>query len=127
MKDPLTGEKRPISGVRDRWMSAQVRHDIPRTQLAWSAYAEHNHYEKYFYLTEVFRELDLPWIVGGYIEHKNVLGMKVRFSVDNVLNGKHLFYRRVFEGYRDRTPLSFYQRQNQLVGPLFSISVKGTF
>ena len=127
VKDPLTGEKRPISGVRDRWMSAQVRHDIPRTQLAWSAYAEHNHYEKYFYLTEVFRELDLPWIVGGYIEHKDVLGMKVRFSVDNVLNGKHLFYRRVFEGYRDRTPLSFYQRQNQLVGPLFSISVKGTF
>lgn len=127
VKDPLTAEKRPISGVRDRWMSAQIRHDIPGTQLAWSAYAEHNHYEKYFYLTEVFRELDLPWIAGVYVEHKNVLGMKVRFSVDNILNGKHLFYRRVFEGYRDRTPLSFYQRQNQLIGPLFNISIKGTF
>lgn len=127
VKDPLTGEKRPISGVRDRWMSAQVRHDIPGTQLAWSAYAEHNHYEKFFFLTEVFRELDLPWIVGGYIEHKNVFGLKVRFTVDNVLNGKHLFYRRVFEGYRDRTPLSFYQRQNQLIGPLFNVSIKGTF
>jgi hypothetical protein len=127
VKDPLTGEKRPISGVRDRWFSAQVRHDIPGTQLAWSAYAEHNHYEKFFFLTEVFRELDLPWIAGGYIEHKDVFGLKVRFQVDNVLNGKHLFYRRVFEGYRDRTPLSFYQRQNQLIGPLFRVSVKGTF
>jgi hypothetical protein len=127
VKDPLTAEKRPISGVEDRWMSAQVRHDIPGTQLAWSAYAEHRHFEKNFFLTEVYRGLDLPWIVGGYIEHKNIFGLKVRLNVDNVLNGRHLFYRRVYEGYRDRTPLAFYQRANQLVGPLISISVKGTF
>jgi hypothetical protein len=38
-----------------------------------------------------------------------------------------LFYRHVYEGYRDRTPLAFYQRQNQLIGPLFSVSLKGTF
>jgi outer membrane receptor for ferrienterochelin and colicins len=75
----------------------------------------------------VYRSLDLPWISGFYVEHKNVMGMKLRFTVDNVLNGRHLFYRHVFKGYRDRTPLDFYQRQNQLIGPLFSISLKGTF
>jgi hypothetical protein len=69
----------------------------------------------------------LPWISGFYVEHKNVLGMKLRVSVDNILNGRHLFYRHVYQGYRDRTPLAFYQRQNQLIGPLFSISLKGTF
>jgi len=127
VKDPLTAEKRPISGVQDAWFNAQVRHDIPGTQLAWSAYAQYQHYEKNFFLTEVYRGLDLPWIVGGYIEHKNVFGLKVRLNIDNVLNGRHLFYRHVYEGYRDRTPLAFYQRANQLVGPLFSISVKGTF
>lgn len=127
VKDPLTGEKRPISGVRDSWLSAQIRHDIPGTQLAWSAYAQYGHYEKNYYLTEVYRSLDLPWISGFYIEHKNVMGLKIRFTVDNVFNGRHLFYRHVYEGYRDRTPLAFYQRQNQLIGPLFSISVKGTF
>lgn len=127
VKDPLTGEKRPISGVRDSWLNAQIRHDIPGTDLAWSAYAFYGHYEKYFYLTEVFRELDLPWISGFYIEHKNVMGLKVRFTVDNIFNNRHLFYRHVYEGYRDRTPLAFYQRQNELIGPLFKISVKGTF
>jgi len=127
VKDPLTFEKRPISGVQDAWFNAQVRHDIPGTQFAWSAYAQYQHYEKNFYLTEVYRGLDLPWISGFYVEHKNVLGMKLRVSVDNILNGRHLFYRHVYEGYRDRTPLAFYQRQNQLIGPLFSVSLKGTF
>ena len=127
VKDPLTAEKRPISGVQDAWFSAQVRHDIPGTQLAWSAYAQYQHYEKNFFLTEVYRSLDLPWISGFYVEHKNLLGLKVRISVDNILNGRHLFYRHVYEGYRDRTPLAFYQRANQLIGPLFRISVKGTF
>ena len=127
VKDPLTAEKRPISGFQDAWFSAQVRHDIPGTPLAWSAYAQYQHYGKNFYLTEVYHSLDLPWISGFYVEHKNLLGMKLRVSVDNILNGRHLFYRHVYEGYRDRTPLAFYQRQNQLVGPLFSISLKGTF
>jgi hypothetical protein len=127
VRDPLTGEKRPISGVEDSWFNAEFRHDIPGTQLAWKVYAEYQHYEKYFYLTEVYRSLDLPWITGFYVEHKNVFGMKLRVSVDNILNGRHLFYRHVYEGYRDRTPLAFYQRQNQLIGPLFSISLKGTF
>ncbi len=127
VKDPLTAEKRPISGVQDAWFNAQIRHDIPGTQLAWSAYAQYQHYEKNFFLTEVYRSLDLPWISGFYVEHKNVLGLKVRFNVDNILNGRHLFYRHVYKGYRDRTPLDFYQRANQLIGPLFSISVKGTF
>src|SRR5205085_7536052 len=92
VKDPLTGEKRPISGVQDSWMSAEIRHDIAGTQLAWGAYAQHNHYEKNFFLTEVYRSLDLPWLEGGYIEHKNVFGLKVRFTVDNLFNGRHLLY-----------------------------------
>jgi hypothetical protein len=127
VRDPLTQDKRPISGVRDRWGNVQVRHDIPGTSWAWSAYAQHNHYEKNFFLTEVYRGLDIPWMVGGYVEHKNVFGMTVRASVDNVLNGRHLVYRNVYSGYRDRSPLAFYERRNQLVGPLFSLSVKGTF
>ena len=40
-------------------------------------------------LTEVFRSSDIPWIAGFYVEHKNVLGMTVRPTVDNVLNGRH--------------------------------------
>ena len=131
VKDPLTHALRPISGVRSRWGSIQVRHDIPHTQLAWSAYIQYNYYTRNFLLTETSRTLDLPWLGGFYIEHKNLLGTKVRFSVDNVLDGllqgRHMRYRHVFKGYRDRTELDFFERDDELVGLLFNLSIKGTF
>jgi outer membrane receptor for ferrienterochelin and colicins len=127
VRDPLTGDKREISGVRDRWGSAQIRHDIPHTPFAWSAYLQYNHYARNYYLTEVFRSLDLPWIAGFYVEDKDVWGLKIRFSVDNVFNGRHLLGRTVYDGFRDRAPILFIEKHNQLVGPLFRLSVKGTF
>jgi hypothetical protein len=127
VRDPLTGEKRAITGVQDRWFNAQVRHDIPGTQIAWSAYVQYRHYSRYFYLTEVFSSQDLPWIAGFYVEDKNVFGTTVRLSVDNVFNGRHLLDRTVWEGFRDRTPIAFVEKHNQLVGPIFTLSVKGNF
>jgi hypothetical protein len=127
VRDPLTGEKRAITGVQDKWMTAQIRHDIPGTQLAWSAYAQYRHYSRYFYLTEVFSSQDLPWIAGFYVEDKNVFGTTVRFTVDNVFNGRHLLDRTVWDGFRDRTPVAFIEKHDQLVGPIFTLSVKGNF
>jgi hypothetical protein len=131
VKDPLTAEKRPISNIRSKWWSVQVRHDIPGTQLAWSAYVQYNYYTRTFLLTELDRTLDIPYIAGLYVEDKNVFGTTVRFSVDNVLDGvldgRHKEWRTVYEGYRDRTPLSFFQKQNELVGLLFNISIRGNF
>jgi hypothetical protein len=131
VKDPLTLEKRPISNIRSKWWSVQVRHDIPGTQLAWSAYVQYNYYTRTFLLTELDRTLDIPYIAGFYVEDKNVFGTTVRFSVDNildgVLDGRHKEWRTVYEGYRDRTPLSFFEKHNELVGPLFNISIRGNF
>ena len=131
VKDPLTHETRPISNIKSKWWSVQVRHDIPGTQLAWSAYVQYNYYTRTFLLTELDRTLDIPYIAGFYVEDKNVFGTTVRFSVDNVLDGvldgRHKEWRTVYEGYRDRTPLSFFEKHNELVGPLFTLSVKGNF
>ncbi len=127
VRDPLTGQKRSIGGNYDKWMSARIRHDIPGTPFAWSAYVEYNHYAKYYYLTEVYSSQDLPWISGFYVEDKNVMGLTVRASVDNIFNGRHTFNRTVYAGYRDRTPVSFFEDHDDLVGPLFKLSVKGTF
>jgi outer membrane receptor for ferrienterochelin and colicins len=127
VRDPLTGDKRQISGVRSKWFFTQLRHDIPGTQIAWSAYADYGRFAKYYYLTEVFRSWEGPWFVGAYVEHKNVHGMTVRLSVDNLLNGRHFFSRTVYSGYRDREPINFIQKQDQLIGPIISLRVKGTF
>ena len=127
VEDPLTHKKRPITNVQDAWGSARIRHDIPGTPFAWSLYVQHQHYTKNYYLTEIYRELDLPWISGFYVEDKNFLGLTVRFTVDNVPEGWHYFDRTVYAGFRDVAPVAYYERHHDLVGPLFTLSIKGTF
>jgi len=127
VKDPLTGEARPISGTRDYWALVNLRHDIGGTNLAWGAGFGYDHYDKYFRLTEVFRSWEGPYWLEVFVEHKDIMGMTVRASVDNLLNARHRLIRTVYEGYRDRTPIQFYQDSNQLIGPIFELSVRGTF
>lgn len=127
VKDPLTGEDRPISGNRDRWVNASLRHDVPGTDYAWGSTLSHNHYNKYYYLSEVFRSWEGPWWLGAYVEHKDVAGMTVRATVGNILNARHRFVRTVYAGWRDTDPVAFVQDNNQLIGPIFSLSVRGNF
>jgi hypothetical protein len=61
------------------------------------------------------------------VEHKNLFGLTVRATINNVFNGRHLLNRTVYTGFRDRNPVNFIEKHDQLVGPLFNLSVKGTF
>jgi outer membrane cobalamin receptor len=127
VKDPLTGEKRPISGVQNRWISLSLRHDVPHTKLAWGIDGNYGHMTKNYFLTEVFRSWEGPNFVDLYVEDKDVFGLTVRATVGNVLNARHRWTRYVYEDWRDSSPVAFIQRNNQLIGPIFSLQVKGTF
>jgi outer membrane receptor for ferrienterochelin and colicins len=127
VRDPLTGRARPISGIEDRSAFLQLRDDVPHTRFAWSAYVQHRHFVSNYLLTEIDQTLDIPWLVGFYLEDKNVLGTTVRFTVDNVFNGRHLEFRQVFTGFRDTAPIAFIEHHDELVGPIFTLSVKGNF
>jgi outer membrane receptor for ferrienterochelin and colicins len=127
VRDPLTGLKRPISGVQNRWINLTLRHDIPGTQWAWGGEFNYGHYTRNYFLTEVFRSWEGPNWLSAYIEHKNVMGMTVRAGVSNILNARHRWTRYVYEDWRDSSPLDSIQRNNQLIGPIFTLNVKGTF
>lgn len=127
VRDPLTGENRPISGTQFRWIEAELRHDIPGTDFAWGTTAFHGKMGKFYRLTEVFRSWEGPWWVGAYVEHKDVMGLTVRAQVGNILNARHRVERTIYSGFRDTAPIAFTQSQNQLIGPIFSFMVKGTF
>ncbi len=127
VEDPLTGEKRPISSTRDAWAFFNWRHDVPKTDWAWGGYAEYSHYTKTYFLTEVYRSWEGPWWVGLFVEHKDVMGLTVRATAGNLLNARHRWTRFIYSDWRDTAPLTTIQRNNQLIGPIFSFSVKGTF
>ena len=127
VRDPLTGEKRPISGIRNRWINLALRHDVPNTPFAWGVYGDYSQYTKNYFPTEVFRSWEGPWWVGVFVEHKNIMGLTVRADAGNLLNGRHYFQRVAYTGRRNVSPVAFYQRHDQLIGPIFTLSVRGNF
>jgi hypothetical protein len=127
LKDPLTGDRRPISGTRTRVIDLSLRHDVPRTELAWGLNFSNEHYSPYYRLTEVFRSWEGPLWLSAYVEHKDVMGLTVRGQVGNILNARHRLERRVHSGFRTTNPLSFTQSNDQLIGPIFQFLVKGNF
>ena len=127
VRDPLTGEMRPISGTQDRWAELDFRHDLPNSDFAWGVTAGLNHNTAYYYLTEVNRENEGPWFTNVFVEHKDVFGLTVRAQVGNVLNGRHYYDRQVYAGRRNASPLVFRQRNDQLIGPIFTFTIRGSF
>jgi outer membrane receptor for ferrienterochelin and colicins len=127
VEDPLTGDTRPISGTRARWLELSLRHDIPRSAFAYGADFSYAHYTDYFRLTEVYESWEGPYWLSAYVEHKDVFGLTVRAIVGNILNARHRLDRRVYDGYRDTNPLRQTQINNQLIGPVFELLVKGNF
>ncbi|MFS2112444.1 TonB-dependent receptor plug domain-containing protein [Sphingomonas sp. Sphisp140] len=127
VRDPLTGEMRPISGTQDRWAELNFRHDIPKSDFAWGATASLYHYTRYVYLTEVNQENEGPWFVNAFVEHKDVFGLTLRAQVGNIFSARHYFDRTVHDGRRNASPLLFRQRNDQLIGPIFTFTVRGSF
>jgi hypothetical protein len=55
------------------------------------------------------------------------MGLTVRASVSNVLNARHRVELTRYEGFRDVAPVAFTRSNDQLIGPIFSLMVKGSF
>jgi len=127
LKDPLTGEHRQISNIQKRAIELNLRHDIPDTPWAWGGDLFHDWLSKNYRLTEVGRQWEGPVWLGAFLEHKNVFGLTVRGSVNNLLNARSRWERDVFSGFRTTHPLLFKERRNRLIGPIFSLSVRGNF
>ena len=127
VKDPLTGEFREISGIQTSWINLSLRDDIPHSPLAWGVEGNYGTYSGNVFLTQYNRTTEGPWFVDVYVEHKNVFGMTVQAVVGNIFNARHKRIRTVYEDWRNTSPVAFYQTADQLIGPIFSFRVKGTF
>lgn len=126
VRDPLTGLPRVISNTRDRFAELTLRHDIPHSQFAWGGGLSYEHYGLTYYLDEVNRSWEGPY-ASVFVEAKNVHGLKLRGEVFNINNGRVRYYRTVYDGRRTNALVSFFERQHQLVGPIFTFRISGTF
>ncbi|GAA4004256.1 TonB-dependent receptor plug domain-containing protein [Sphingomonas humi] len=127
IRDPLTGEKRALSSFTDRLLEGDFRHDIPKSNWAYGFNASYSHVTRAFRLNEVGRQFEGPVWAGLFIENKDVFGLTVKASASNLLNARSRWDRIVYTGRRNSAPIDFVETRNRLIGPIFTLSVRGTF
>jgi hypothetical protein len=127
IRDPLTGEKRGLSGFTDGLVEAAYRHDLPESDWAYGLNATYQHVTRTFRLNEIGRQFEGPVFVSIFVEHKDVLGLTVRATAGNLINARSRWDRIVYAGRRNTAPIDFVETRNRLIGPIFSLSVRGTF
>ena len=126
LRDPLTGENRPISNTLERLAVLSLRHDIPGSDWAWGGTASYEWYNKNYRLTEVGRAWEGPLWTSLFVENKDVFGLTVRASVTNLTAARSVWDRTVYVGRRTG-PVDFFEKRDRLIGPIFSFAVRGKF
>lgn len=126
LRDPLTGLRRPFSEEQIALVSLDLRHDIPGTDLAWGSYIEMPDVSPNLRLDYRFHDApDRPFMLV-FAEHKDVLGMKLRVQVNNVLNQKARFYE-TFYAARRNGPVLRTERMHVAFGQEVRFQLSGTF
>ena len=126
LRDPLTGERRPISNSLQYLANFELRHDVPDTDWAWGAGAYYQRAALNYRLTEVGRFWEGPVWANLYLEHKDVLGLTVRATLGNIFGGDSMWDRTVYAGRRTG-PIAFFERRDRFIGPIYSLSIRGRF
>ena len=126
LDDPLTGESRPISGYTVRYAEASLRYDIPGSDWALGGTGSHFKPAKNFRLGQLIYQNEGPVFMSVYAEHKDVLGLKVRGTLGNILDADSVLDRIVYVGRRTG-PVSFIEERRRKIGPIFSFTVSGAF
>ncbi|WP_182911916.1 TonB-dependent receptor plug domain-containing protein [Sphingomonas cavernae] len=125
LRDPLTGEKRPISEDLAHELIVNFRQDVPGTDWAWGAEFEHYRQTAGFRLDQHSRFLTAPGDLGVFVEHKDVGGLTLRAGVSNLLDSHERLYRTAHVGRRTG-PIAFYEERSRGWGPIFAFTVRGS-
>ncbi len=127
LADPLTGIARSFDRARRKQIELDFRHDVPRTDIAWGAEFRRTIFAPYFRVSEFGYDFNNPTFGAVFIEHKDVLGLKVRARVANLFRGKSILDRWVYTGPRDSAQLLFHENRRRGIGYVFNLFVSGSF
>ncbi len=127
LRDPFTGEKRQWSGFTDTALSADLRHDIPGSDWAWGGHIEYSHVQPNYRRNQTDKLWEGPVWASVFVEHKNVMGLTVRASINNITNARSRRDRTVYEGLRGASEIAFVEERDRLIGPIFAFLVRGKF
>jgi hypothetical protein len=127
LKDPFTGRSRNWNNFVDWQVAVDLRHDIPHSDWAWGMSGNYQHQQAEYRRSQSDRIWEGPIFASAFIENKDVLGLTMRFSINNIVNARSRRERVIYEGVRDLSPIASTESRDRLIGPTFIFLVKGSF
>jgi outer membrane receptor for ferrienterochelin and colicins len=126
VRDPVLLTKRPLSNRTRTYWSIDFRHDIPHTQWAWGLSAEDRRDYGFYrpdYFSRYFRNGPFTEV---FVEHKDVLGLKVRATLRNLTSQREGSNEIYYLNRRDG-PVDFIRDTDFRYGRFYLLTVSGTF
>jgi hypothetical protein len=118
--DPLTGDKRRISGQRPQTLNLNFRQDLPEQKLTWGLGWFGGWEEDYYRLEEV-QSLRLKNFFSSFIEYKPTTNFTMRAELNNLDPYRFTINRFVYDGSRDTGSIAMVEqelRKSQVIGML---------
>lgn len=124
--DPITGLRRRISNDGYRSWLVELRHDIPRSDIAWGAEIFNDYPTPIFRLNQTFHSHLTKPVTQIYVEHKDLLGLTVRAGLRNLLNTSDDISRTAYVNRRDG-PVAFTEQQIRHIHLIGTLTIRGSF
>lgn len=124
--DPVTGRSRRFSGQRHYEIETTVRQDLPALRMAWGVETEYEDHRAQFELDEIDRNasgLDLE----PFIEWTRWGGVKMRLTLQNLLDRRFERDRRIFEPDRNAGDPRFRELRDRRRGRSLLLEISGSF
>lgn len=127
LKDPFTGNTRNWNDFVDWQFDGSFRQDLYGTNWAWGASAYYSHQQAGYRRNQSNRTWEGPVFASLFVENKDVFGLTMRFTIDNIADARSRRERVIYEGVRELSPVQVTESRDRLIGPIFIYMVKGTF
>ncbi len=125
--DPVEGFSRRLNGEYKSYWSASFRHDIPNSNWAYGFFADQGKEALSYHLNTVNGfNFDGPW-GQVFVEHKDIMGLKVNASLRNLFDASDDFRRVIYTDRRDVGTIDVIEDRTRPFGMFFRLTVSGTF
>jgi len=124
--DPVTGRDRVLTGEREFTADIDFREDFQRARVAWGWTLRLRAEQPDFGVDELDisdRGVDLE----AFLETTRWLGVKIRATIQNILDREFIRDRQVFTGRRGSSPLAFRELRDRRRGRSLVFEISGTF
>jgi len=129
--DPLTGEKRRLNNDKKTLWEIRLRHDIKGTNWAYGSTIRDVSRSLVYRLNTISKPgggvLQTKPTLSAFIEHKDIMGLKIKAEITNLLNAKDISDRQLFTDRRDLGVLDITESSRRQYGQTLRLNVSGTF